>query len=287
MLTKTGEIRHIQFTMSPLTENKVITSLLGSMEDITELVVAEEHLAREREKVEFSNRMATVGTMAGGIAHEINNPVTIINVHAMNIKRHIGMAPPNHEKAIEAAVQIQNMCKRIVKIIQGLKAFARQDGGSERPESKLLTEVLDESLLLAQDSLTREKVTLQLDVPKDLKILCRPVQIGQVLLNLVGNAIDAMSTQDSSTSDPTKWIKISAFAANEKMVHIHVDDSGPGVPKEIQSKIMDPFFTTKDPSKGTGLGLCISFEIMKSHGGDLHLDPNYPPTRFVMTLPVG
>ena len=114
----------------------------------------------------------------------------------------------------------------------------------------------------------------------DLPLDCRPVQISQVLLNLLSNALDAVE----NTENP--WIAIEAEAIPEKQeIEIRITDSGPGIPNAVAEKMMNPFFTTKPSGKGTGLGLSISTRIMQEHGGTLRLDRSHPYTQFILRLP--
>lgn len=116
------------------------------------------------------------------------------------------------------------------------------------------------------------------EIPSDLVIRCRQVQISQILLNLLGNACDAISDRS------VRWIQISAEKTHDG-VRILVTDSGDGIPKEVAAKLFQPFFTTKERGKGTGLGLSISQGIVKAHSGSLAIDSNCKSTRFVLFLP--
>ena len=121
-------------------------------------------------------------------------------------------------------------------------------------------------------------IQLELSIPNELSIECQHVQIGQVILNLVSNSIDAIKDREE------KWIKVAALDLID-FVEISVMDSGPGIPAEVADKLMTPFFTTKPAGQGTGLGLSISRRILADHGGDLRLDRAANHTRFVLVIP--
>jgi C4-dicarboxylate-specific signal transduction histidine kinase len=137
-------------------------------------------------------------------------------------------------------------------------------------------ELIADVVELCGENIKHKGIELNIENADNLKILCRPTEIAQVLVNLLSNSIDAL--ENSTTK---KWIKISAVNGVGG-AEILVEDSGSGITKEVASNLMRPFFTTKSPGKGTGLGLSISRAILESHGGSLKLDNPFSPTRFVL-----
>lgn len=165
----------------------------------------------------------------------------------------------------------------MTKIIRGLKAFSRNaeaDPMTLNPVSVLV----DDSLELCREKFRNKGVELRVGQIPDLSLLCRPTEISQVLLNLLGNAFDAVEARAGE-----RWVMIDAVETDYRL-QIQVTDCGSGIPDDVARRILEPFFTTKELGKGTGLGLSISKGIIESHGGRLYLDQSCPNTRFVVEL---
>lgn len=219
-----------------------------------------------------SAKMSALGEMAASIAHEINNPLSIIHFHATNLKES-GLPAP----AVELVEKIDATSSRIARIVSGLRAFARGDALDEL-QSVPLENVINETLELCRIRQKKHRILLLVDnVPKDAFLRCRPTQIAQILLNLLNNAFDAVE----NVGEPWVGVEIKVTA---ETITIAVADNGGGIPAEIRERIMQPFFTTKEVGKGTGLGLSIAHGIASAHGGKLQLDSS-EQTRFVLTLP--
>ena len=223
-------------------------------------------------KMFFTSKMASLGEMAGGIAHEINNPLAIISGKAEQIKKYLTTGDMNQEKLIQAVEKIEDTSFRISKIIKGLRSFSRT-GEMDPSKVTLVEELVDETLDLCRERMRSENIELILDMQKDLKILGRPTQIQQVLINLLNNSLDAIKQQEE------RWIKITSETRPHQTV-ITITDSGKGIPETLREKIMNPFFTTKEVGKGTGLGLSISKRIMEAHNGKLVYNDTNPNTSF-------
>lgn len=236
--------------------------------------------ARESEvKMFHSARLASLGEMASGIAHEINNPLAIIRARSSQIKGLI--QDRQFDKAESELGRIEATVDRIATIIRGLKTLSR-DSTHDPKEAVSFLLILDDSLELARERIKAAGIELRLDketLSRLPKVTGRPAQLGQVVVNLFNNSFDAIREQGS------KWIEISARVSGP-YVEILFTDSGRGIPPEIVSRMMDPFYTTKGVGKGTGLGLSISRSIVQEYGGDLKYDPDCPNTRFVLSLPV-
>ncbi len=234
----------------------------------------------QRAKMLASSKLSALGEMAGGIAHEINNPLSIILGKVDILKDRLaegGAEPVWVNGTIES---IQNTCIRIAKIVKALRSVSR-DGGADLFERGDLRTIFEETLDLCSSRFNKGHVRLKRGaIPLGLAIECRPVQIAQLLLNLLNNAHDAVSGPDCRE----KWVGVD-FVEHADHIEISVIDGGPGVRAEIREKIFDPFFTTKPAGAGTGLGLSVSESIVRSHGGKIYLDSASEWTRFVVKLP--
>ncbi|MGZ6287051.1 MAG: sensor histidine kinase [Bdellovibrionota bacterium] len=235
-------------------------------------------LARQQELVFAASKMSTLGEMAGGIAHEINNPLSIIKLKSEQLKEALSEGCLDKSLLVDMAATIVKVTDRIAEIIVGLKSFSR-DGAADPMQSAELAVIIGETLAFCRERFRSKNVSLDVKFPgSSLKIECRPTQISQVILNLANNSFDAIEDLKE------KWVKIEIIDCAEN-VEVILTDSGSGVPQAIREKMMQPFFTTKQIGKGTGLGLSISFGIAQSHGGKLSYDDKCPNTRFVLRLP--
>lgn len=268
-----GAIRKYKTLKFPIFDddgNVVFTAGISS--DITETVESEQ-------KLEASSKMAALGEMAGGIAHEINNPLAVISAKVRQVRRMFQPEKPlDAEKVLESLTVLDDFTQRIARIVAGLRSFSR-DGTHDPFERCELKEIVEQTLILCRVSADAKGIDLDVNIDDKVVLNCRPVQISQVLLNLISNAMDAVE------HETRKWIKIST-EVSAGSVYIRIHDSGRGVPDEIANKIMQPFFTTKDVGKGTGLGLSLSQGMIKAHNGELRLDRTVSKSCFKITLPL-
>ena len=269
-------IRFVSSSAAPILSTAgAPTAFVGSVEDITDRIAAETTLNLQRQKLITSAKMSTLGEMASGIAHEINNPLTIIAGTCLLLKRDLG-----NNKIVNEIEKIESTVHRISKIIKGLQSFSRngeKDIFEQTPISRLISEALDLSCKRFENH--KIKVDVNFNNLEDVHLEVRPTQIIQVLLNLLGNAFDAIENSSE------KWVEISVQKYNSRII-ISVTDSGSGISDEVAVKIMNPFFTTKEVGKGTGLGLSISKGIMEDNGGKLSYDNSAKNTRFVIEFPL-
>jgi len=232
----------------------------------------------QRSKSEFSARLATLGEMAGGIAHEVNNPLAVIIGVCAQISTLIESSTPDLAKITERVDKISKTSFRISKIIAGLQSFARQSDKDPYVQTPL-QQVMDDTFELCREKFYHNAVQLNVSEIPDVELPIRSVQVSQVLINLLNNSFDAVKKLPKPVID----IRINE---TDHDVFIEVSDSGPGIPPEISDRIFDPFFTTKDVGQGTGLGLSISRSIMLDHQGDLQLVKSPPYlTTFQVRLP--
>lgn len=248
-----------------------------------ELSYEKDHLIKElydtQSKVTHSAKMAALGEMAGGIAHEINNPLGLIKGYCqimLDLEKEKMLRP---EKILENLTIIDRTVDRIAKIISGLRFFARE-GQNDPFHTTSVKHVIEDTLDFCRNRFQSRRIQLKIDpIPIDAFIDCRSVQISQVILNLLNNAFDAVSDKKEGA-----WVHVQSEYQGDNIV-ISITDNGAGIPVEIRDKIMQPFFTTKEIGKGTGLGLSVAKGIIEAHHGSLHLDSQSPETRFVITLP--
>lgn len=235
----------------------------------------------ERKKAQatliFSSKMAALGEMAGGVAHEINNPLAVIQLYAIKIGEMLRMSSPDHAELIRVSNRIEQNVYRISSIINGLRKFSRTVDNTQM-ELNEVNQIIHDTLEFCMEKFKNHGVRVELDLPQtSLKVMCRAVEISQVLLNLLNNSFDAIQEL------PEKWIKL-RINETPDYVEIVATDSGNGIPIPIREAIFQPFFTTKGIGSGTGLGLSISKGIMQSHGGDLILDISGKNTTFIIRL---
>ena len=238
------------------------------IEDVTDRLGLE-RAARQTEK------LAALGTLAAGLAHELNNPIGIISSRAelMLLESESAPLPPDVAEDLKV---IHRHAQRVARIAQGLLSFARHSAG-ERGRVDL-NQVVDETLLLAEKMIVKDGLTLQRALTPGLPPIWGDANaLQQVVMNLVTNARDAVKGGGEIS------VETSAVAEPPGGVQLVVRDSGPGIPPEILPKIFDPFFTTK--AEGTGLGLSISYGIVREHQGtvDVQSAPGRGTT-FVLTF---
>lgn len=227
-----------------------------------------------------SSKLASLGEMAAGIAHEINNPLAIITGNVRVLIKLLQKENIGNSKIYDSANTIQDTAMRISKIVKGMRYLSR-DGSEDSVKPEKITEILQEVIDLSSEKFKRHKLDLQLQISDEsIMVNCRKIEISQVLVNLLNNSYDAIKELDD------KWIKIDVFKEKRFCV-IAVEDSGKEIQPEVKAKIMEPFFTTKPAGEGTGLGLSISRRIITKHGGSLTLDEKAENTRFLIHLPVG
>ncbi len=254
--------------------SKAFNSMALSLKD------ARGTLQKQQELITYSSKMSALGEMAGGIAHEINNPLAIIAMRVEQLEECINDGDATPEILANGLSTIKKTVDRIAKIVSGLKFFAREGQNAPMQPIAVSTLIL-ETLGFCQERFKHHGVMLELienEIFKTAQIECRSVEISQVLLNLLNNSYDAIENLES------KWIRVELAETLEK-IHISVTDSGSGIPKEVREKMMQPFYTTKEIGKGTGLGLSISKGILEEHGGQIIYDENSANTKLTIVIP--
>jgi two-component system NtrC family sensor kinase len=234
---------------------------------------------RQQLLIQTSARLSALGEMAGNIAHEINNPLTIIAGYVRIIRSHLGSPRLSPEKLAFFGQKVETTVARITAIVSGL---LRLSGNGTQTDLRAfgLNEVMLDAANLCRMKFHHQSIRFELTVPDDpITVKCRPVEIAQIIINFLNNAFDAVKNQ------PEPWIALRLSAQNGGAM-IAVLDNGPGVPPAIRTRIMEPFFSTKNYGAGTGLGLSISRAIAQQHGGRIYLDECRMETCFVLELPL-
>lgn len=273
-----GSNRNTMTNYLPEFEKNQVIGFFVIVTDITEIKNLELQRQLLAAKMIESAKLSSLGEMAGGIAHEINTPLAIIAAKTTLLIDNYSNGVASDSETITQLNKIRTTTNRIAKTVKGLRLFSRNTENDPK-DSISVSSVLESTLDLCQERITQAGINLIKDFDCELVVLGRAAEVSQILMNLISNSIDAIST----LSD--KWIKFS-YSRSKDMGSISITDSGTGIPKPIAEKIMNPFFTTKEVGKGTGLGLSISKGIVESYGGKLFYDSTTANTRFVIELPL-
>jgi signal transduction histidine kinase len=236
-----------------------------------------EELIKERNEKLFSqSKYSELGMMSAGIAHEINNPLAVIQARTTQLLR-IYRDPQKQRELADGLQQILYTSERINRTIQGVREFVHQDDRAANIEIRL-KDLVDDVLSFCGQRMKNHGINLRFYGLENFSVRGHKIQLEQVVLNLLNNAFDAIEFL------PDKWIEMSVVERPETY-QIFVKDSGKGIPPEIATRMMEPFFSTKDIGKGTGLGLALARGIVEKHGGHLCYVPNTPHTTFMLELP--
>jgi PAS domain S-box len=302
IIRRDGELRYMRGTVTPFySGGRDIKRVFGIAMDITEQKLAELTSAQQQKQLLRADKLASLGTMVAGVAHEINNPNHLIQMNAellesfthnllglldeylgderdgiefngMSINEIITTTP-------ELLNDIKASTRRIDRIVKDLKNFSRPRDNAEMLPLNL-NQVIDKTRTLLSSTLDKRRIALEYELAPELpRILGDSQQLEQVLINLVTNALDAVNSDSGRVLVRT--------ASEENQVICEVIDNGSGISAENLRHIFDPFFTTKQESGGTGLGLPISFRLIREHGGQLEVisAPNAGTTMRI-SLPV-
>jgi signal transduction histidine kinase len=277
--------KYLSVNAAPLyDEREQLIGAIVALRDITATVQSERAREILHQQMQQTAKLASLGELAAGVAHEINNPMTgIINYAQILYDR----APQNDEKQF-LLQGILRESDRVTKIVHNLLTFSRQQPQEQCWAS--LNEILEAALHLMGHRLRQDGINLTCEIPPDLPPLkCRSQQIQQVFINLVSNAHHALNEKYSGYHE-NKSLSITTHALQRNggyLLRTEFHDTGSGIAPEVLPKIFDPFFTTKKRSDGTGLGLSISYGIVKEHQGDIFVESQAGEyTTFIVELPV-
>ena len=244
------------------------------------LINSQKALIEQRAMTEHVNRLSSIGEMAAGFAHEINNPLAIVIGNLEILESELQDRQQLDEQTSKIIKKTITSASRIAKIIKALRTLSRASSREGRTTNSLAS-ILEDTLVLFDQRIVTQNIKLNIDNKITEDLICDPIQIGQVLVNLLGNACDEIATQGPGEHS----IDVRAYRTKELNI-IEVINSGPAVSDAIKEKIFTPFFTTKQVGQGMGLGLVISRSIAHQHDGNLEVDNKTGKTRFTLTLPV-
>jgi C4-dicarboxylate-specific signal transduction histidine kinase len=258
---------------------KAMIHIMGDLRETTqEMEEREQELREKQEQLVQAGKLATLGELTTGVAHELNNPLNNIGLFIGNVLDQVRLGRFEPADVIEELENAMEQVRKATAIISHLRTFGRAAPVSV--EAVDVDEVIERSLLLMQEQLRLRGIEIELDLaPEELIVLGNAIQLEQVFINLLTNARDALSESRGKT------IKI-ATSREADWISIRFSDTGPGIPRELEKRIFDPFFTTKEVGTGTGLGLSITYSIVKEHGGNISVEPKRRGARFLIELPV-
>jgi len=242
-----------------LLEHRVRERTAELEHEIAEHSAAEAELRRTQGELIQASKLSALGQMSAGISHELNQPLAAIRSFADNAL--VLFERGRGEDARENLSRISQLTERMARIIRNLRTFARKEG--EDVIAVSLSAVIEDSLALLERRIAQEGVTVERSLPDhEVWAYGGPVRLQQVVLNVVGNAIDAMQDNDS------RHLRI-GLAEDDTEVTLSVRDSGTGIAPEVMGDLFVPFFTTKEVNEGLGLGLSISYGIVRGFGGSI------------------
>jgi PAS domain S-box-containing protein len=267
------DVRHIETSIVPKKKGKTIIGYRGVSRDITERQKLQEQAAENQ-------RLASLGEMAAGIAHEINNPISGVINYAELLTD--SLMPKSEEYVF--ANEIVKEGQRIAKIVKNLLAFARKEEVEKSPND--IEEILNDALNLFKANTKKHGVIITKDIHDSLQfIMCSRHQIQQVFINLLSNSIFSLNEKYPNIEEMDKVVEIK-IRSHREFLRVEFKDHGTGMKKDIMKRIFEPFFTTKRPDFGTGLGLSVSYGIIKDHNGQIRVDSEYGKwTKFTIDLP--
>jgi signal transduction histidine kinase len=238
--------------------SEVTDRLQQSHEKLQETVIAlREELGEKNRLLERKNRLAALGEMAAGMAHEIRNPLGGIHLYASMLAKDVAQMPPS----LELVKKISGGVKRLEALVSQVLAFSRDIIAN--PVAADLAQIITRAVEMASPKLDAHHVVWEIEGPAEMHVTLDPFLIEQALLNLLLNAAEAMQERGGTL----RIVYASGENVQARQLHLVVKDSGPGIPATVLDRIFDPFFTTKDT--GTGLGLAIVHRIVEAHEGTI------------------
>src|SRR5881394_770012 len=241
---------------------KAMIHIMGDLRETTaEMQRREQELRDKQEQLVQAGKLATLGELTTGVAHELNNPLNNIGLFVGNAVDLIELAETEKGPAIRELRHAMQQVSKATEIISHLRTFGRAAPATREPTSLRL--VIERALSLMREQLRLREIEVTVDLgPEEPVVLGNAIQLEQVFINLLTNARDAVAEA------PRKAIRI-AGSTGSGAAEVALTDTGHGIPSGLERRIFDPFFTTKEVGKGTGLGLSITYGIIKEHGGTI------------------
>jgi C4-dicarboxylate-specific signal transduction histidine kinase len=261
-------------------QRKAMIHIMGDLRETTQEMERREHELRDKqEQLVQAGKLATLGELTTGVAHELNNPLNNIGLYIGNVIDRVHLGKFENEQVLNDLEKAMEQVQKATEIISHLRTFGRA-ATAITVQRVDVDDVIERALSLMNEQLRLRAIEVELDLsPEELVVLGNPIQLEQVFINLLTNARDALS------ETPERKIRISSRLDGEE-IQITLSDSGDGIPEQIQSRIFDPFFTTKEVGAGTGLGLSITYSIVKEHGGEIALAASPRGALFEIILPL-
>lgn len=273
----TGEVRWMRVRTFPIFENNIYSKSVALVEDISEQHHLKVHLEAERTAQLTSAKMASIGILAAGVAHEINNPLHILTNNILTLLDDL-----SKKDLVKIASSMDRSVKQITSIVKSLLTYSRDESADE-PSLVPLSMPLNNAIILSNEQLRNKCVVFNCtgESPETIKLNCLPGELSRVFYNIISNAVDAIESLED------RWISCDIRLNNAKgTVEIWITNSGPKISEEAAEKFALPFFTTKPVNKGTGLGLFICSKILDGHNGILTIDKTSKHTCFIVSLPI-
>jgi len=251
--------------------------IVSNTRDLTEELALQEELSSQREMLFQNEKMSALGELLAGVAHELNNPLSIVVGHSLMLREEA-----RDPETIKRIGKISNAAERCAKIVKTFLAMARQQ--PRKMENVDINAVISTAIDVAAYGGKGEALRIDCDLAATLPVIVADAdQVTQVVINLIINAEQAMA----ATGKGDRIVVTTALSSSSDAVEICVTDNGPGIPRHIVGRIFEPFFTTKDIGEGTGIGLAFCHRIVHSHGGRIWVDADHRDgSRFCVSLPV-
>ena len=272
-----GNVRWMETYAAPYCLDSGEVVHIAITNEITDKIRKEEELLEQKKMATHNAKLATIGEMAAGIGHEINNPLAVINGNISIIEKLMNGDDCNKEEVSKRLYNIKKASGRVEGIVKGLRSFSRKDDDTNKVFD--FSELMRDSILMVKELYSLEGIVLDDYIEKDLLFNGNRGQIQQVIMNLLKNAKDAMDGK--TIKNLTVNIK-----KKDDYLELSVEDTGCGIPDSIKDKIFNPFFTTKDVNRGTGIGLSLCNNFIKENNGHLILkSKENEGTEFLIKFP--
>jgi C4-dicarboxylate-specific signal transduction histidine kinase len=253
--------------------------IMGDLRETTaEIQQRERELRDKQEQLVQAGKLATLGELTTGVAHELNNPLNNIGLFLGNAIDYIKLGVADKNRVMQELQNAMQQVRKATEIISHLRTFGR--AAAVTRELVSISDVLKRSLSLMHEQFRLRQIDVEMICSEDPVVIGNPIQLEQVFINLLANARDAVM------NSARKLVEIRCTIEGDK-VNLAFRDTGPGIPEGLEKRIFDPFFTTKEVGAGTGLGLSITYGIIREHQGTIKVEnrPGQGAT-FIIQLPL-